>query len=71
MECTYDFDAGKWNWTIYCMHFRNTFKITFCHCRPNWIDAYGDRYYRKEYIQIGFQENDLPQFGKILDIIVV
>jgi hypothetical protein len=39
--------------------------------RPNWINVYGGRYYRSEFVQSGFQEDDLPIFGKIEDIIII
>lgn len=39
--------------------------------RPNWIHIYGERFYRHEFVHKGFQEDDLPVFGKILDIIVI
>jgi hypothetical protein len=31
----------------------------------------GGRYYRSEFVQSGFQEGDLPIFGKIVDIIII
>ncbi len=37
----------------------------------NWIGAYGEKYYRRDYVHIGFQEDDLPGFGKILDVLLV
>lgn len=40
-------------------------------CRPNWILIYGERFYRREFVHSGFQENDLPVFGKIVDIVVL
>lgn len=38
--------------------------------RPNWISIYGQHYYRNEFILQKFQENDLPQFGRIVDIVI-
>ena len=43
----------------------------FTFCRPNWIKIYGEEYHRREFVHIGWQENDLPLFAKILDIITV
>lgn len=42
----------------------------FFNCRPNWIGVYGERYYRNEFVLVGFQDDDLPAFGKINDIVV-
>ena len=39
--------------------------------RPNWIYIYGERFYRQEFVHNGFQEDDLPVFGKIIDLLVV
>ena len=39
--------------------------------RANWIHIYGERFYRCEFVHSGFQEEDLPIFGKIVDIIVI
>ncbi len=48
------------------------FFFVFCFTyRPNWIGAYGEKYYRREYVHVGFQEDDLPGFGKILDVLLV
>lgn len=38
--------------------------------RPNWIGIYGECYYRDDFVLIGFQDEDLPSFGKIKDIAV-
>ena len=39
--------------------------------RPNWIRIYGECYYRQEVVLTGFQDDDLPSFGKIKDILLV
>ena len=39
--------------------------------RPNWVNIYGCKFYSSEYIHCGWQDDDLPQFGKIKDIVVV
>lgn len=38
---------------------------------PSWISVYGVKFYPNEYVHCGWQDNDLPQFAKIQDIIVV
>ena len=39
--------------------------------RPNWIKIYGEQYHRNEFLLVGFQqEDDLPFFGKIYDLVV-
>ena len=38
--------------------------------RPNWIKIYGEQYHRGEFVHMGWQQNDLPEFGKLLDIII-
>ena len=39
---------------------------------PNWIKVYGEEYHYGDYIIIGKQEDDdLPVFSKILDIITI
>ena len=37
--------------------------------RPNWIQLYGEAYHKSDFVHIGWQSDDLPQFGKILDIV--
>lgn len=40
--------------------------------RPNWIKIYGEEYHRSSFVHYGWQKiDDLPQFAKILDILVV
>jgi len=39
--------------------------------RPNWIKIYGEEYHRSEFVQYGWQPDDLPKFGQITDILVV
>ena len=39
-------------------------------CRCDWIEWKGSKYYRGDYVLCGFQENDLPQFGKVYDMIL-
>lgn len=39
--------------------------------RPNWISMYGQEFYRGEFVLHKFQDNDLPQFGRIKDILVL
>lgn len=36
-------------------------------CSPNWVHMYGEHFHREG----GWQDNDLPSFGKIKDIIVI
>ena len=40
-------------------------------CRPNWISIYGEKFYPHDYVHYGFQDDDLPAFGKITDVIVL
>lgn len=47
-----------------------TFTTNFWY-RPNWIKIYGNRYYRSDFVHDGFQEDDLPVFCKIVDIIIL
>lgn len=42
-----------------------------CPNRPNWIKIYGNEYHKSSYVHCGFQNNDLPEFAKIIDILVV
>ena len=39
--------------------------------RPKWISIYGERFYNQEFVLIGFQDDDLPYFGKIRDILMI
>ncbi len=39
--------------------------------RPNWMKIYGQEYHRLCYLQVGWQDNDLPLFGKVLDVVVI
>ena len=41
---------------ISCLHF-------FCD-RPKWISIYGERFHNQGFVLIGFQDDDLPSFGK-------
>ena len=45
--------------------------MNLSHFRPNWIGAFGEKYYRKDFLHIGFQDDDLPLFAKIVDILVI
>ena len=42
-----------------------------CVYSPNWIRLYGEEHHCSEYLLIGKQSNDLPEFGKIVDICVI
>ena len=45
--------------------------LLFISCRPNWIGIYGARFYRGEFVCFESQDDDdLPVFGKITDILV-
>ncbi len=57
---------------------RNFFPFVFTGCcfflkfyRPNWIKLYGQEFHHSEYVLCGWQEDDLPLFGRIKDILVV
>lgn len=39
--------------------------------RPNWIKLYGEENHRSDFVHLGWQQNDLPEFGKLLDIIII
>lgn len=40
--------------------------------RPNWIKLYGHEYHDSCFLHVGFQtDDDLPQFGKIIDILLI
>ena len=39
-------------------------------CRCDWIEWKGSKYYQGDYVLCGFQEDDLPQFGKVYDILL-
>ena len=39
--------------------------------RPNWIKYDGNTYRLAMFILIGWQDDDLPQFGEIKDIFVI
>ena len=46
--------------------------LLFISCRPNWIGIYGARFYRGEFVCFESQDDDdLPVFGKITDILVL
>ena len=39
--------------------------------RPSWIHIYGKHFVKGQYIMCGWQHDDLPQFARIKDIILV
>lgn len=39
--------------------------------RPSWIKIYGEEYHRTDFIHVGWQDNDLPTFAKVKDILVL
>ena len=39
--------------------------------RPKWVVLSGTKYTYLDYIIMGWQEDDLPLFGRIVDILVV
>ena len=39
--------------------------------RSDWIEWRGNKYYLGDYVLCGFQDDDLPQFSKVHDILVV
>lgn len=39
--------------------------------RPNWIRIHGYTYHRSEFVLCDYQQDDLPAFGKIDDILVI
>ena len=39
--------------------------------RPTWIRIYGQEFHHSEYLLCGWQDNDLPVFGMIKDILVI
>lgn len=49
----------------------NKLPYSFYMYRPTWIKIYGEEYHRDDFVHLGWQHNDLPMFGKILDIFIV
>ena len=47
--------------------------ISYCdyHFSPNWIRIHGETYHPSEFVICGFQEDDLPIFGRIDEIMVI
>ena len=39
--------------------------------RPNWIKTRGEEYHRSDFVLIDWQPDDLPQFAKIKDVLVI
>ncbi len=39
--------------------------------RPSWIKIYGEEFHRSDFVHIGWQADDLPEFAKINDILAV
>jgi hypothetical protein len=39
--------------------------------RPNWISLYAGKFYPRDFVHYGFQDDDLPLFGKIREVIVL
>ena len=37
----------------------------------NWNSIFGERYYGQEFVLVGFQDDDLSLFGRILHVIIV
>lgn len=40
-------------------------------CRPRWIIYMGVKYTLTEYVIVGWQDDDLPEFGQIQCIVVI
>lgn len=38
--------------------------------RPNWINIYEEKFYKNDFLLVDFQEDDLPMFGKVSDLVV-
>ena len=47
--------------------------ITMCMhtCRTKWIKTHGQEYHSDDYIIIGKQDNHLPTFSKIIDLMLI
>lgn len=55
-----------------CIHSTKLYIYTsFFIFSPNWIRIHGETYHRSEFVIYGFQEDDLPVFGRIDDILVI
>ena len=39
--------------------------------RVKWIKLFGEEYHESNFVLLGKQENDLPLFGKIKDIMII
>ena len=40
-------------------------------CKPNWIKIGGEQYCHSDFVLVDWQRDDLPQFAKIKDILVM
>ena len=40
-------------------------------CRCDWVEWRGSKYYQGDYVLCGFQQDDMPEFGKVFDILLV
>ena len=45
--------------------------ITIFYYRPNWIKIYGQKYSRTCCVHMGWQPDDLPLFGRVVDVLIV
>ena len=55
---------------MYFTHLYPTHSHVFAY-RPKWISLAGTKYSNSDYVLVGWQDNDLPLFGRINDILVI
>jgi hypothetical protein len=56
---------------VLCEQAPQDLKPTFTVHRPNWIKVCGNTYRLSEFLVVGWQDNDLPEFGKIEQLMMV
>lgn len=45
--------------------------MLFIFCRPKWCIKYGTKYSKLDYLLIGWNEDGLPLFGRVQDILCI
>ena len=56
--------------SLFFTHLSNTHEHFFC-CRPKWISLASTKYSYLDYVLVGWQDDDLPLFGRIHEILVI
>ena len=52
-------------------HIKALYTLVIIYCRPNWVQYEGNTYRLAMFVLAGWQEDDLPQFADIKDIMVI